>query len=138
MAFQPSMSKIVETAFDVAFQNPRCGSLPCQKIKHTSDRILRAPIPAETVGMGIGLCFRHWLQTLQMQGLLSTVYHDGDSQWTLLRRAAALGDVHPAQRLRSKTTTVQPLDGVPLGFRGGPNLAIHTRCSLAIVFRHSF
>src|ERR1019366_8901361 len=73
-----------------------------------------------------------------MQGLLCTVNHDGDSQWALLRGAAALGDVHPAQRLRSKTATVQPLDGAPLGFRGGPNLAIHTRCSLAIVFRHSF
>src|SRR5882724_8564835 len=72
-----------------------------------------------------------------MQGLLRAVNHDWDSQWALLRSAAALGDVHPAQRLLSKTATVQPLDGAPFGFRGGPNLAVHTRCSLAIVFRHS-
>src|ERR1022692_422637 len=72
-----------------------------------------------------------------MQGLLSTVNHGGDSQRAHLRIATALGDVHPAQWLRSKTAATQPLNGLPLGFRGGPNLAIHTRCSLAIVFRHS-
>jgi hypothetical protein len=54
-----------------------------------------------------------------------------------LRMAAALGDVHPAQRLRSKTAAAQPLNGLPLGSRGGPDLAIHARCSLAVVFRHS-
>src|SRR5450759_502509 len=121
MAFQPSVAEIVETAFNVAFENPWRGRVPRQQIKHSRDCILRTPAPTETVGVGIGLCFRDRLQALQMQSLLCTVNHDGDSQWALLRCAAALGDVHPAQRLRSKTATVQPLDGAPLGFRGGPN-----------------
>ena len=35
-------------------------------------------------------------------------------------------------------SATQPLNGLPLGFRGQPNLAMHIRCSLAVVFRHSF
>jgi hypothetical protein len=109
--------EVVETAFVISLKNPWCGDLPRQQIKHACDSILRTSAPTRTVGVRIGSCFRHRLKTLQMQDLLSTDNHGGDSERAHLV-AVALGDVHPAQRLRSKTAAAQPLDGLPLGFPG--------------------
>lgn len=134
MALEPSVPEIVEAAFDIALENPCCRALPSQQIERAGDGVLCASTPTKTIGVRIGPRFSHRLQTLQMQSLLSPIHHGGDSQWAYLRKATALGDVHPAQWLRSKTGAAQPLDGLPLSFRGGPDLAIHARCSLAIVF----
>jgi hypothetical protein len=79
MTFEPSMFEVIKTTLYIAFQDPLRGDLPRQQMEHVRDGILRAPAPAKAIGVRIGLCFRHRLQSLQMQCLLSSVYHDWNS-----------------------------------------------------------
>src|SRR5262249_24236097 len=87
-------------------------------------RIRTAAFPSKAIGMAVGAGFRDGIEPEQVKSLHGPISHGGNPEATPL--AVALGDVHPAERLRSITVPTQGAESARLGFRCVPEDSVHT------------
>ena len=80
--------------------------------------------------------FHHGVECKQMQCLLGSVFHSGNSE-RAHRFAVRFRDVNPSKRLRLIASALEFMYGLCLLFWCVPDFLVHPRGFLAIVFRHS-
>ncbi len=83
-----------------------------------------AAFPPKAIRMAVGLRFSDGIETEQVECLHGSIGHRGNPETAPL--AVALGNVHPAERLRSVTVPTQGAESGPLGFRCVPEDSVHT------------
>src|SRR5262249_32106879 len=114
----------IQAGFDIAFENP-FGIVPMtQQVMGLSHRIGTAALTPKAIGVAVGLRFRDGIEAEQVQGLHGSIGHGGNPEASPL--IVALGDVHPAERLRSITVPAQGAESGRLGLRGVPEDSVHT------------
>src|SRR5271154_4135305 len=98
-------------------------------------RISTAAFPPKAIGMAVGLRFRDGVETQQVECLHGPIGHRGNPETTPL--AVALGNVHPAERLRLITVPTQGAESGRLGFRCVPENSVHTGSLRTRITDHS-
>ena len=93
------MADSIKAGFDIAFQDPAWTMGTSQDLVTFIQGIGTASFQPKAIGMAVGQGFRDGIEAEQVEGLHGSVGHGGDPQRTLL--AVALGNVDPAERLRS-------------------------------------
>src|SRR3954465_10545347 len=95
------MADLLKASFDIALENP-LGTVPmAQHDMSLRHRIGTAAFPPKAIGVAVGVGFRDGIETEQVECLRGPVGHRGDPETASL--AVALGNGHPAERLRSIT-----------------------------------
>ena len=133
---KPIVRNFVEAALDVALQNPlrvRCVGQRCEAL---FDRISAGPLLTEPIGVLVRGGFHNGVEREQVQCLLCSIDHCGNSEWTH-RFAIRLGYIDASQGLRLITPTFQGMYCLSLFFRCFPDFLVHTWGFLTLVFRHS-
>src|SRR5215469_17009731 len=125
----------VETAGDVAFQDPLRRAPFSQYVEAVFSRIGGRSLRSKAVRIGICRGFRHGIKSQQVKRLHRSPFHDGNAQRTLL--AVFLGEVYSPQGLGTVVPLPEPGDGVDLLTWSVPNDCVHSWGVLALVFRHS-
>jgi hypothetical protein len=85
------MANAIEAGFDIPFQDPLGILALGQEDEALLNRIGRRTKGSESIGVGIGSCFRDRLKPQQMQGLHGPALHGGYTQRSLF--AVLLGDI---------------------------------------------
>src|SRR4051794_35714237 len=118
------MADSIKASFDVPFEDP-FGTVPMAEQKmNLCQGIGTAAFPPKAIGMAVGLGFRDGVEAEQVECLHGPIGHRGDPEAASL--AIALGDVHPAERLRSITVPTQGAESGRLGSRCVPEDPVHT------------
>ena len=100
------------------------------------DRIGAGPLLTKPIGVFVSSGFHHGVERKQMQCLLRSILHGGNSE-RAHRFAVRLWDVDTSQGLRLITPALQCMYCLCLLLWCVPNFLVHTGGFLAIVFRHS-
>ena len=74
------MTDMIETAANIAFQNPVRSAVSTEHIEALFDRVGGGTMGAEAIGMRIGSGLRDRFEGQQMQSLLSPVDHRRNSE----------------------------------------------------------
>jgi hypothetical protein len=130
------MTDLIETAFDVAFQNPLWGVSLAQYFETLFNSVRRGAFGSEAIGVTIAQRFRNRFQPLQVYCLLGTVDHGRNAECASF--SIGLGDIHPPQGQRSIPPMSQRVDGFEFGRRSQPLNVVHPCGAFALVFRHPF
>ena len=129
------MADFIKASFDITFENP-FGIVPMtQQVMGLSHRISTAAFPPKAVGVAVGSRFRDGIEAEQVEGLHGSIGHGGNPEAASL--AVALGNVHPAERLRSVTVPTQGAESGRLGFRCVPEDSVHTGSLRTRITDHS-
>src|ERR1700687_3363849 len=128
---------MLETAFDITFQNPLRLVVSRQYRVTLPDRISRGSRRPKPIRVPISKRFRYRFEREQMQRLHRAVVQGRNTQWAVLIWLPGFRDIHPSQRTWLIPTPLERLDGLSLLLRGGPRDAIHTRRASALILRHS-
>src|SRR4051794_39349347 len=118
------MANAIKASFDVPFEDPLWAVSMAQHAMGLGQGVGTAAFPSKAIGMAIGLRFRDGIEAEQVECLHGSVGHRGNPEAASL--AVALGDVHPAERLRSVTVPTQSAESGRLGFRCVPEDSVHT------------
>ena len=94
-----------------------------------------AAFPPKAIGMAVGLGFRDGIEAEQVECLHGPIGHRGNPEAASL--AVALGNVHPAERLRLITVPTQGAESGRLGFRCVPEDSVHTGSLRTRITDHS-
>jgi hypothetical protein len=94
------MADPVKASFDVPFEDPFGAVTIAQEEMTLLQGIGTAAFQSKAIGMAVGQGFRDGVESEQVECLHGPVAHRGDPEAAI---AVALGDVHPAERLRSVT-----------------------------------
>ena len=121
---EPFMADLIKASFDVPFENPLWTVPMTQQDMGLSQGIGTATFPPKAIGMAVGLRFRDGIEAEQVEGLHGSIGHRGNPEAAPF--AVALGDVHPAERLRSITVPTQGAESGRLGLRCVPEDSVHT------------
>src|ERR1700722_16262438 len=124
----------VETGLDVALENPLWIWLD-QYCETLFNRIGTRPLLAKPVRVFVSSGFQHGIECQQMQCLMASIFHGGDSERPH-RFAVRFRDVNPSERLRLIASALQCMYCLYLLFWCIPNFLVDTRSFLASVFRH--
>src|SRR5262249_32604186 len=125
MVHQPSMADAIKAGFDVSFKDP-IGTVGTLKDLVTLVQGIRtAPLQPKAIGVAVGLGFRDGIEAEQVEGLHGSVGHRGNAERSPF--AVALGNVHPAERLRPIAVPAQGAEGSRLGLRRVPDRPVHAR-----------
>src|SRR5262249_25631898 len=115
----------VVARLDVPFQDPPGPTGDAQKLMAALQRVRTAASFPEAEGVLVRQGFLDRVQTKQVKSLHGPVGHGENAQRPPL--AVALGNVHPAGRLRLVAVPPQGAESSRLGLRGVPDDAIDTR-----------
>ncbi len=118
------MADSIKASFDVPFENLLWTVPMTQQVMDLFQGIGTAALPPKAMGMAVGLRFRDGIETQQVECLHGPVGHCGNPEATPF--AVALGNVHPAERLRLVTVPTQGAESSRLGFRCVPEDSVHT------------
>ena len=77
---QPIVGNVVETGLDVTFQNPLRVRCVRQRVETLFNRIGAGPFLTKPIGVSISVGFQHGVERKQMQGLVSSIDHAGNSE----------------------------------------------------------
>src|SRR5882724_11810687 len=122
---KPIMRNSVETGFDVALENPlRVWSGQC--VETLFDRIGAGPLLTKPVGVVVSSGFLHRIECQQMQCLLGSIFHSGNSE-RAHRFAIRFRDVNASERLRLIAPTLECMYGLYLLFWCVPDFLVHAR-----------
>jgi hypothetical protein len=105
MGQEPFMADFIKASFDITLENPFWTVPMTQQDMGLSHRVSTATFPPKAIGMAVGLRLRNGIETEQMKCLHGSIAHGGNPETAPL--AVVLGDVHPAERLRSITVPTQ-------------------------------
>src|SRR2546430_15737649 len=100
------------------------------------DRISAGPLLAKPVRVAVSGGFHYGIESKQMQCLLGSIFHGGDTERTH-RFAVRFRDINTSKGLRLIAPLLEFMYGLYLLLWGVPNFSVHTRGFLALVFRHS-
>ena len=78
MRQKPVVGNLIETAFDVRFQNPLRVRCIGQRDEALSNGISAGPFLTKPIGVSISGGFQHRIERQQMQCLVSSIDHAGD------------------------------------------------------------
>jgi len=81
---KPIVGNLIETAFDIAFQNPLRFRCVGQRVEALCNRIGTGPFLTEPIGVSISVGFLHRVERKQMQCLVGSVDHARNSERTPL------------------------------------------------------
>src|SRR5262245_8387649 len=95
-----------------------------QQVMGLSHCISTAAFPPKAIGVAVGLRFRDGIEAEQVEGLHGSIGPGGNPQAAPL--AVALGDGHPAERLRLGTVPTPAAESGRLGLRCVPEDSVHT------------
>src|SRR3954452_23303033 len=124
MCQEPFMADPIKSRFYVPFENP-FGTVPMtQHEMSLCQSIGAAAFSPKAIGVAVGARFRDGIETEQVECLRGSIGHRGNPEATSF--AVALGNVHPAERLRSITVPTQGAERGRLGFRCVPEDSVHT------------
>src|SRR6516165_12150239 len=124
MSQQPFMADLIKARFYVPLENP-FRTVPMTKHKMSlCQSIGTAAFPPKAIGVAVGARLRDGIKTEQVECLRGSVGHRGNPEAASF--AVALGDIHPAERLRLITVPTQGIESGRLGFRGVPEDSVHT------------
>ena len=129
------MADIIKACFDITFENPFGTGSMTQQDMGLSHRISTATFPPKTIGVAVGLRFRDGVEAEQVQSLHGSIGHGGNPETSLF--AVALGNVHPAERLRLVTVPAQGAESGRLGLRCVPEDSVHTGSLRTRITDHS-
>src|ERR1700722_2947844 len=129
------MADSIKASFDVPFENPLWTVPMAQQEMSLRQRIGTAAFPPKAIGMAVGLRFRDGVETKQVECLHGPIGHRGNPETALF--AVALGNVHPAERLRLVTVPTQGAESGRLGFRCVPENSVHTGSLRTRIIDHS-
>src|SRR5258705_4421641 len=118
------MADSIKASFDVPFENPLWTVPMAQQGMDLVQGIGTAAFQSKAIGMAVGLRLRDGIETQQVECLHGPVGHRGNPEAAPF--AVALGDVHPAERLRSVTVPTQSAESGRLGSRCVPEDSVHT------------
>jgi site-specific DNA recombinase len=126
---QPSVTDAIEAGLDVAFEDPTrplsLGTVWTPKDLVTFVQGIRAAaLQPKAVGVAVGQRLGDGIEPQQIQSLLGAVDHGGNAEWASF--AVALGNGHPAERLRLITVPTQGGESRRFGFRCVPEDPVHT------------
>src|SRR5262245_17527331 len=124
MCQEPFVADLIKAGFDISLKNPFRTVPMAQHDVSLCHRIRTAAFPPKAIGMTVGAGFRDGIEPEQVESLHGPIGHGGNPEATPL--AIALGDVHPAERLRSRTVPTQGGESGRLGFRCVPEDSVHT------------
>jgi len=79
---KPIMGNLIETALDVGLQNPLRVRCIRQRDEALSNGIGAGPFLTKPIGVSISVGFQHRIERQQMQGLMSSIDHAGNSERT--------------------------------------------------------
>ena len=134
----PLVADVVETTFDVTFQNPLRSVRFGQQAETTRYGIVAGAVGSKSVGIWVGGRFVDGFEAQQVQGLHRTDAHHGDAQRPLL--AIGFGNVDTAHGLRPVSASSEARHGRPFGLWGAPLSSwkdtVNTGRSFARVFCH--
>lgn len=119
------MADIVETPFNIPFQNPRCRCFPVQIVENLFDCISTTSVGTKAVAVTIRSRFRDRLQSEQVECLHSSVFHRGDAQRAEF--AIGFGNVYSLQRTRFIAVSPQVVDSIPFLCRRAPGFSVDSR-----------
>src|SRR6516165_6445079 len=132
---KPFMADFIKASSDITFENP-FGTVPMtQQGLGLSHGISTAAFPPKAIGVAIGLRFRDGIEAEQVESLHGSIGHGGNPEASPF--AVALGDVHPAERLRSITVPTQGAESGRLGLRCVPEDSVHTGSLCTRITDHS-
>src|ERR1700727_1189357 len=94
------------------------------------------PLLAKPIGVVVRGGFHHGIECKQMQCLLGSIFHSGNSE-RAHRFAIRFRDVNTSKRLRLIASLPECMYSLCLLFWCVPDLLVYPRGFLAIVFRHS-
>src|SRR5262249_15460362 len=118
------MANFIKASFDITLENP-LGAVPMtQQDVSLCQGISTAPLPPKAIGMAVGVRFRNGVETEQVESLHGSIRHGGNPETSPF--SVALGDVDPAERLRSITVPAQGGESGRLGLRCVPEDSVHT------------
>jgi hypothetical protein len=129
------MRNSVETGFDVPLENPLRVWFG-QYLETLFNRVGAGPLLTKPVGVMVGSGFHHGIECKQMQGLLGSIFHSGNSEGAH-RFAIRFRNVNASERLRLIASTLEFMYCLYLLFWCVPDFLVHPRGFLALVFRHS-
>src|SRR6516225_5414989 len=129
------MADIIKACFDIAFENPFGTVSMTQQDMGLSHRISTATFPPKAIGVAVGLRFCDGIEAEQVESLHGSIGHGGNPEASPF--AVALGDVHPAERLRSITVPTQGAESGRLGLRCVPEDSVHTGSLCTRITDHS-
>ena len=112
------MADFIKACFDIAFENPFGTVSMTQQDMGLSHRIRTATFPPKAIGVAVGLRFRDGIEAEQVESLHGSIGHGGNPETAPL--AVALGNGHPAERLRLVTVPAQGAKSGRLGLRCVP------------------
>ena len=95
------MADSIKASFDVPFEDPLWTVPMTQQDMDLFQGIGTTAFPPKAIGMAVGLGFRDGIEAEQVESLHGSIGHGGNPEASPF--AVALGDVHPAERLRSMT-----------------------------------
>src|SRR5947209_1231810 len=129
------MADFIKASFDVALKNPYGTAPMVQHDMSLLHRISTATLPPKAIGVAVGVRFRDGIETEQVESLHRSIRHGGNPEAASL--AVALGNGHPAERLRSITVPTQGAESGRLGLRCVPEDSVHTRSLRTRITDHS-
>src|SRR3954454_17476976 len=135
MCQKPVVANLIKASFDVPFENPFWTMPVAQQEMSLSQCIGTAEFASKAVGMAVGVRFRAGIESEQVKCLHGAIGHGGNPETTHF--AVALGNVHPAERLRLITVPTQGAEGGRLGFRCVPEDSVDTGSLRTRIIDHS-
>ena len=122
---EPFMANSIKASFDVPLENPLWTVSIADQDTNLVESVRTAAFQSKAIGVAVGLGFRDGIEAEQVQGLHGSIGHGRNPETAQL--AVALGNVHPAERLRLVTVPTQGAESGRLGFRCVPEDSVHTR-----------
>lgn len=135
MGQKPFVTDFVETTFDVTLEDPLRACVS-QCVVALSHRICTGPALTEPIRVFVSGGFHNWIECEQVQCLLGSIHHCGDSEWSHLF-AVRFRDVDTSKGQRSITPLLQLVYCFGLLLRRVPDFSVHAGRSFTSVFRHS-
>src|SRR5262249_3027796 len=137
MRQEPVVADSVEAALDVALQDPGRAVVFPQDLMTMIQGVGTAPLPAKTVGVGIGRRLLNRIETEQVQGLHGPSGQGRDTQRTPFRRVAAFRNVDPSPRLWLVTVAPELVESRGFRLRRVPEVAVHAGGGATVIGGHS-
>ena len=126
----------IEAGTYIALEDPlRCIPV-AQDREAVRDGVRRGASEAKPIRVGVTRHFRNRVERKQVKCLHGSIRHDGNAKWALVC-ARAFRDVHASERLRVVAPLPQMLYCRCLLRGCVPGFPVNTRCSFAVVLRHS-
>jgi site-specific DNA recombinase len=132
---EPFVADAIKASFDVPFEDPSWTLPMAQQEMGLSQRIGAATFAPKAIGMAVGVGFRDGIEPEQVECLHGAIGHGGNPEAPQF--AVALGDVHPAERLRSVTVPSQGAESGRLGSRCVPEDSVDTGSLRTRIIDHS-